>query len=99
MNVQTKQDLLLKQCSKRFLHRTPFAAVQNAAGRVRSSAQANRNISCQVTTKLPANKVQHHSGAVTDNFATSKESRRHLKPSSKLADFLLLYSSDLEAVT
>ena len=99
MHVQTAQDLLLKPCPRRFLrrHQKPFAAVSNPVGKIRSrSTQINRNISCQVTTKLPASEVQHHTGAL---LVTSKASRGRLKSRSKLGDFLFWYSSDMEAIT
>lgn len=70
MNVQGNQQVaaLLKPCPERLVHRSqrPFGPGPTLLRRIETAVpQLSKHTVCQVATKLPADQVKHHPGAVT----------------------------------
>ena len=64
MNVHCTQQGLLKPCPERLVHR-PFGQGLTSLHRTKTaSPQLCKHTVCQVATKLPADQVKHHPGAV-----------------------------------
>ena len=68
MNVHCNQHGLLKPCPEHLIHRGQKAFGQTPVKLRRinpASPQPCRRTLCQLATKLPADQVKHHPGAVT----------------------------------
>jgi len=68
MNVHCNQQGLLKPCPERLVHRSqkPFGPGLTSLRRTKTACpQLCKHTVCQVATKLPADQVKHHPGAVT----------------------------------